>query len=244
MHHRPMTRTIQKSLLVFTFIIASVSVVFAQQDFQLNGVVMTKGTTTRIAMAQVTNLRTKFTVSSNDLGLFQVKANIGDTLVIYKQDFSDKQMVISSTKDLIVYLDNGAGTTLHEVNIKGKSKKAELDELKQDYRDKGSFYAGKPPLLSYIFAPITALYELFGRTPKNAKRFGNYYNREMQQTQIDGYFNESLIKKNTELSGKELEDFMLNYRPDYQKAKNWTEYDAVKYIRDTYKKYTDTVKKK
>ncbi|WP_367864901.1 hypothetical protein [Pedobacter sp. WC2423] len=244
MHHRPMTRTIQKSLLVFTFIIASVSVVFAQQDFQLNGVVMTKGTTTRIAMAQVTNLRTKFTVSSNDLGLFQVKANIGDTLVIYKQDFSDKQMVISSNKDLIVYLDNGAGTTLHEVNIKGKSKKAELDELKQDYRDKGSFYAGKPPLLSYIFAPITALYELFGRTPKNAKRFGNYYNREMQQTQIDGYFNESLIKKNTELSGKELEDFMLNYRPDYQKAKNWTEYDAVKYIRDTYKKYTDTVKKK
>ena len=244
MHHRPMIRTIQKSLLVFTFIIASVSVVLAQQDFQLNGVVMTKGTTTRIAMAQVTNLRTKFTVSSNDLGLFQVKANIGDTLVIYKQDFSDKQMVISSNKDLIVYLDNGAGTTLHEVNIRGKSKKAELDELKQDYRDKGSFYAGKPPLLSYIFAPITALYELFGRTPKNAKRFGNYYNREMQQTQIDGYFNESLIKKNTELSGKELEDFMLNYRPDYQKAKNWTEYDAVKYIRDTYKKYTDTVKKK
>ncbi|RAJ34405.1 hypothetical protein [Pedobacter cryoconitis] len=244
MHHRTMIRTIQKSLMVFTFTLATVTVAFAQQDFQLNGVVMTKGTTTRIAMAQVTNLRTKFTVSSNDLGLFQVKANLGDTLVIYKQDFSDKEMIVLSNKDLIVYLDNGAGTSLHEVNIRGKSKKAELDELKQDYRDKGSFYAGKPPLLSYIFAPITALYELFGRTPKNAKRFGNYYNREMQQTQIDGYFNESLIKKNTELSGKELEDFMLNYRPDYQKAKNWTEYDAVKYIRDTYKKYTDTVKKK
>lgn len=244
MHYRPMIRTIQKILMIFTFISASVSAVFAQQDFQLNGVVMTKGTTTRIAMAQVTNLRTKFTVSSNDLGLFQVKANLGDTLVIYKQDFSDKEMIVLSNKDMIVYLDNGAGTSLHEVNIRGKSKKAELDELKQDYRDKGSFYAGKPPLLSYIFAPITALYELFGRTPKNAKRFGNYYNREMQQTQIDGYFNESLIKKNTELSGKELEDFMLNYRPDYQKAKNWTEYDAVKYIRDTYKKYTDTAKKK
>jgi len=239
-----MIRTILRTLFVFTFLFASVTVVFAQQDFQLNGVVMAKGTTNRIAMAQISNLRTKFTVSSNDLGLFQVKANLGDTLVIYKQDYSDKEIIVLSNKDLIVYLDNGAGTTLQEVNIRGKSKKAELDELKQDYRDKGSFYGGKPPLLSYIFAPITALYELFGRTPKNAKRFGNYYNRELQQTQIDGYFNESLIKKNTDLSGKELEDFMLNYRPDYQKAKNWTEYDAVKYIRDTYKKYTDTLKKK
>ncbi len=239
-----MIRTISKSLFVFTLLLASASVVFAQQDFQLNGVVMMKGTTNRIALAQITNLRNKYTVGSNDLGLFQVKAALGDTLVIYKQNYSDKEMVILSNRDLIVYLDNGTGTTLNEVNIRGKSKKMELDELKQDYRDKGSFYAGKPPLLSYIFAPITALYELFGRTPKNAKRFGNYYNREMQQTQIDGYFNESLIQKNTGLSGKELENFMLNYRPDYQKAKNWTEYDAVKYIKDSYKQYTDTLKKK
>ncbi|MDO7744866.1 MAG: hypothetical protein MUP99_13880, partial [Pedobacter sp.] len=113
-----------------------------------------------------------------------------------------------------------------------------------DFRNQGSFYAGKPPLLSYIFTPLTAIYELFGRTPKNAKRFGKYYNTEMQQTTIDGFFNESLIQKNTELKGKELENYMLNYRPDYEKSKNWTEYDAVKYIRDTYKQYTDTVKKK
>ncbi|QNK62918.1 hypothetical protein H7F33_20675 [Pedobacter sp. PAMC26386] len=244
MHYRRITLIILKSVFVFALLLAPASAVFAQQDFQLNGVVMTKGSISRVAMAQITNLRTKFTVSSDDLGLFQVKANLGDTLVIYKQNYSDREMIILSKKDLIVYLDNGTGTTLQEVNIRGKSKKAELDELKQDYRDKGSFYAGKPPLLSYIFAPITALYELFGRTPKNAKRFGNYYNRELQQTQIDGYFNESLIQKNTDLSGKQLEDFMLNYRPDYQKAKNWTEYDAVKYIRDTYKKYTDTLKKK
>jgi len=239
-----MTRTILKSLFIFTLLFASAAAVFAQQDFQLSGVVMMKGTTNRIAAAQITNLRTKFTVGSNDLGLFQVKAAVGDTLVIYKQNYSDREMIVLSNRDLIVYLDNGTGTTLNEVNIRAKSKKAELDELKQDYRDKGSFYAGKPPLLSYIFAPITAIYELFGRTPKNAKRFGNYYNRELQQTQIDGYFNESLIRKNTGLADKELENFMLNYRPDYQKSKNWTEYDAVKYIKDSYKQYTDTLKKK
>jgi len=139
---------------------------------------------------------------------------------------------------------NMSGTTLEQVDIRGQSKKAELDGIKKEFRDKGSFYAGKPPLLSYIFTPLTALYELFGSTPKKARRFGKYYATEMQQTEIDGFFNESLIQKNTELSGKELENFMLNYRPDYSKSKNWTEYDAVKYIRDSYKQYTDTLKKK
>lgn len=237
-----MIRTTLKSLFIFTFLWSAASIVFAQEEFQLNGVVMVKGSTIRVALAEITNLRTKYTVGSNDLGLFQIKATVGDTLLVIKHDFADVQQVVLSNRDMIIYADRG--TTLNEVNIRGQSKKAELDQIKQDYRDKGSFYEGKPPLLSYLFAPITALYELFGRTPKNARRFGKFYNTELQQTTIDGFFNETLIQKNTELSGKELESFMLNYRPDYSKSKNWTEYDAVKYIKDSYKQYTDTLKKK
>lgn len=232
-----------KGSIILTFFLASSMFVSAQQDFQLSGVIMTSGSTNRIALAEITNKRTGYTVGSNDLGLFQLKATVGDTLVVIKRDYVDKQIIVLSSRDMIVYL-NLSGNTLNQVDIKGQSKKAELDDIKQEFRNKGSFYAGKPPLLSYIFSPLTAIYELFGRTPKNAKRFGKYYNNEMQQTTIDGFFNESLIKKNTELSGPELETFMLNYRPDYSKSKNWTEYDAVKYIRDSYKQYTDTLKKK
>jgi len=216
---------------------------YAQQEFQLNGVVMETGSTNRVALAEITNKRNGFSVGSNDMGLFQIKALVGDTLQVIKNGFSDKELVVLSDRDMIVYL-NMATTTLNQVDIRGKTKKTELDELRRDYRDKGSFYAGKPPLLSYIFSPITALYELFGSTPKKARRFGKYYNTELQQTQIDGFFNEPLIQKNTDLTGKELENFMLNYRPDYEKSKNWTEYDAVKYIKDSYKQYTDTLRKK
>lgn len=237
-----MIRTALKSFFIFAFLLAAAAVVSAQEDFRLNGVIMVKGSTTRVALAEITNKRTKYTVGSNDLGIFQVKAQVGDTLLIIKRGFSDVEQTVLSDRDMIIYLD--MGNTLNQVNIRGQSKKQELDELKQDYRDKGSFYQGKPPLLSYLFAPLTALYELFGTTPKNARRFGKYYNTELQQTTIDGFFNETLIRKNTELEGKELENFMLNYRPDYSRSKNWTEYDAVKYIRDSYKQYTDTLKKK
>jgi hypothetical protein len=238
-----MSAYLPKSLVVSTFLITCTTILYAQQNFQLSGVVKASGSNNRIALAEITNKRTGYTVGSNDLGIFQIKASVGDTLVFIKRDFADKQMAVLSNRDMVVYL-NMSGTTLDQVDIRGQSKKAELNEIKKQFRDQGSFYAGKPPLLSYIFTPLTALYELFGSTPKKARRFNKYYATEMQQTEIDGFFNESLIQKNTELSGKELENFMLNYRPDYSKSRNWTEYDAVKYIRDSYKQYTDTLKKK
>lgn len=238
----PFNMNVRLTYIVF-FVLFAITVFpsVAQETGIVKGVIMEKGTQSRVAAAEIYNKKNKVSVRSNDFGLFQISAYPGDTLVVYKQNYADAQLVIPSVKDVVIFIDRG--TTLAEVNIYGQTKKQELNELKQDYRDKGSFYAGKPPVLSYIFTPLTALYELFGRTPKNAKRFNRYYNNELQQTEIDGYFNESLIKKHTDLSGKALEDFMLNYRPDYETAKNWSEYDALKYIRDAYKKYTDTLKK-
>lgn len=219
--------------------LAPLSQALAQQEFQLKGVVMENGSNNRIALSEITNKRNKFVVGSNDLGIFQIRAAIGDTLLVVKRDFGDREIVVISQQDVIVRLNR---TTLNTVNIYGQTRKEEMNEIKQEFRNKGSFYAGKPPLLSYIFTPLTALYELFGKTPKNAKRFNRYYNNELQQSQIDGFFNEDLIKKNTPLDGKDLENFMLNYRPEYEKAKNWTTYDAIKHIRDSYAQYSDTLK--
>lgn len=227
-------------LLFWTFFLGSLPGVRAQ-DYLLGGVVFEKGTSNRVAGSEIMNKRTGFKVSSNDLGLFQIKASIGDTLFVIKRDFSDAEVVVSGSKDMLIYLERGR--MLRQVDISGQSKKQELQDLKRDYKNKGSFYQGKPPFLAFLFKPLTAVYELIGRTPKNARRFGRYYETELQQSQIDGFFNEFLIQNNTDLKGKDLEKFMLDYRPEYEKSKNWAEYDAIKYIRDSYKKYTDTLGK-
>lgn len=230
------------NILVFLlFFVASIASVSAQQEFILKGAILEKGTKTRIAAAQIINKRTGLSVLSSDFGLFQIKAVPGDSLLVIKMEYSDGIAVAQPGKDLIVYLDRG--TTLKEVNITGQTKRQELNDIKRDFRNKGSFYQGKPPFLSFLFKPLTAVYELLGRTPKNARRFGRYYETEMEQTLIDGFFNESIIQNNADLKGDILEKYMLDYRPEYEKAKNWTEYDAIKYIRESYKKYTDTLKK-
>lgn len=225
---------------LFLFVLSSATV-FAQQEFMLNGVLLENGTKIRIALGEINNKRNHYSVGSNDMGLFQIKAAVGDTLEIIKRGFNDVQIVVASTKDVVITLNRG--NTLSEVVINGQSKKQTLDDIKRDFKNKGSFYGGKPPLLSYIFTPLTAIYELFGRTPKNARRFNNMYVSELQNNQVDELFNKFTINKNTGLEGKALEDFMINYRPDYEKAKNWTVYDATKWIKDSYKKYTDTLTK-
>ena len=61
---------------------------------------------------------------------------------------------VTSSKDVITYLIRDANM-LNEVTVFGQTKKQELDAIKRDYRNKGSFYGGKPPLLSFIFSPLT-----------------------------------------------------------------------------------------
>ena len=224
------------------FFFSSMPDAFSQKEFLLRGVVKERGTNNRIQFAQVTNKRNGFTVSTSDLGLFQIRAIVGDSLVVIKSEFSDEEVGVFTTADISVYLSRG--TTLREVNIKGQTKRQELNDVKRDFKRSGSFYQGKPPVLAYFFQPLTAFYELFGRTPGNARRFGRYYDNEIKQSQVDGFFNEYLIQNTVDLKGKDLEKFMLDYRPDYEKSRNWAEYDAIKYIKDSYKKYTDTLGKK
>jgi len=188
------------------------------QEFMLNGVVFENGSKIRLALSEIHNIRNRYSVGSNDMGLFNIKCKVGDTLIVSKRGFTDKTVVLTTTKDLIVNL-NRDQLTLNEVVINGQSKKQTLDAIKQDFRDKGSYYAGKPPVLSYFFSPLTAIYELFGRTPNNARRFNKMYVTELQNNQVDQLYNKNTINKNTGLEGKELENFMVNYRPDSIKLK-------------------------
>lgn len=229
------------AFLIFLMLTVSTISGLAQQVNIIAGVVKNNEDGNRISDARVTNQRTGATALSNSMGLFRVTASVGDTLIVTKSNYSDFTAAVPVDKDMIILLNRDR--TLKEVTIVGQSKKNELNDLKRDFKRKGSFYQGKPPFLSFLFMPLTAIYEVFGRTPKNARRFGRYYENEIQQTLIDGFFNESIIQRNTDLKDEALEKFMLNYRPNYEKVKNWAEYDAIKHIKTSYKKYTDTIKK-
>lgn len=212
------------------------------QEFIVKGVIFEKGANVRVAIANVTNIRNKIGVTSNDIGLFQIRASVGDTLLIDKANMNDQRIVITGHQDILIYLVRGS-TMLNEVTIIGNTKKNDLAEIKREFQNKGVYNGGKSSVLSAIFNPLNGLYNLVGREPKNARRFGRYADNEIKQSQIDVYFNPTIIKNNTELRGDTLERYMINYRPEYQKAQYWNSYDYIKYIKESAKKFTETLGK-
>lgn len=230
-----------KFIIIF-ILLTTVGLLAKAQDFIVKGVVIEKGSNIRIALSEITNLRTGIGVGSNDIGMFQLKAKVGDTLLVIKRNLIDQRVVVKSQEDIIVYLVR-ASTTLDDVTVYGNTKQQDLAEIKREYRNKGVYNGGKTTLLSAIFSPLNALYNLFGSDPKNARRFGRYADNEIKQSQIDVYFNQSIIKNNTELRGDTLEKYMLNCRPEFDKAQYWNSYDYIKYIKESSKKFTDTLGK-
>ncbi|WP_443937640.1 hypothetical protein [Pedobacter sp. MW01-1-1] len=232
-----------KLLIFFTFCCLACTYEIANaQVFLIKGVVFEKGSNLRVALAEVSNTRTKLAVGSNDLGMFQIKAQYGDTLKITKRNLIDQQIVVQSGQDLIIYLIKSS-TQLNDVTIYGNTKKQDLEEIKREFKNKGVYNGGKSSFLSSFFMPLNALYNLIGKDPKNARRFSRYADNELKQSEIDVYFNATIIKNNTDLDGEKLEKYMLNCRPDYDKAQYWNSYDYIKYIKESSKKFTDTLGK-
>ena len=216
-----------KAFLTALIIICMSSCVIAQDV--IKGVVFQKGTSLRVGNATVSNLSKKVVSQTDGLGVFHILASPGDTINFSRPGFLSQDLVVASLKDQVVQLTRPV--QLSEVTVTGQSKKQELDELKREYRRKGSYYSGKPPLLSYIFTPLTALYELVGKTPGQARRFNKYYTREVQNAEIDRRFNQRTISVLTGYEGADLRNFLETYRPQFEEVIGWADYDLVNYVK-------------
>jgi len=205
------------------------SAVFAQQTFLLKGVLFQKQTGQRVANAWVINLKQNVTVASDDLGVFNIKAAVGDTLKISKKDYNEYFFTVVNQQDIVLQLS--PVIQLNEVKVVGQTKKQELDEVMRQYRSQGVFYNGKPPALSLLTSPLTGLHELFGKAPKQAKHFQEFSKNEIEQVKVDKRFNKNLIRQVTDLREEQIQPFMDSYRPSFDQISAWNDYDLIDYVK-------------
>ncbi len=224
-----------KQLFFIGFLVSIHLVVSAQETFVLKGVVFKKGTSNRIGKASIRNLSKRINLSGDDFGVFNIQAAVGDSIVITKEGYSTFATKVKAKQNLVVYLNRF--NVLEEVTIREKTKQEERKEILEEFRSKGSFYAGKPPLLAYIFNPLTTLYELTGRAPNHAKRFNNYMGREIAESEVDRRFSKAFITKTIDIPEKDLAAFMFTYRPKPDEIKQLNDYDLMTYIKKSYIKF-------
>ena len=218
-------------LLMLTFPI----ITLAQSEPVIKGIIVRSSTFERLASVKVTNLRTQQIKMSDEHGIFTIPASTGDTLEFSKTEYAVLRQPVTSTNDVIINMQRAV--TLNTVVVKGYNTKSEQQATMDAYRSKGVYYDGKPPVLSYIASPLNGLYELFGKEPKRARRFGAYVKAENESIQIDRRFTKSLVKQVTGLPDEELAAFMETYRPQYTEAAKWSDYELMNYIKKSFAAY-------
>lgn len=171
---------------------------------------------------------------SDDRGNFSIKAQKGDTLLFNKTGFTPQKQSVNGY-DMIAYLQ--PEIQLNQVVVRGQTKRQELNDIMASYRSQGTFYNGKPPVLSFLSSPVTGLYELFGKTPGRARRFAAFAKRENEETSIDTKYTKALVMRVTGAPDSTVAKFMEYYRPQYVDLHNWSDYDLINHIKKAYEGY-------
>ncbi len=227
-----------KCLFLLTVPFLLMRIASAQQVLIIHGVTSRKQSTERVAQVLIRNLRSGDLMMSDELGWFTIKAQAGDTLLFTKDAYTGQKIVIMNGSDLPVYLQ--PMIQLNTVTVKGQSTKQELNDVMADYRKAGTFYDGKPPAAIFIpfgGSPITGLYELFGKTPREAKRFAAYSKEEQEYAAITRRYNLAFIKRVTAAPDTEAAKFMQYYLPSYDDIKAWNDYDLAREVKKHYDYY-------
>lgn len=215
------------------FLFSCGSLVYAQET--LEGIVVEKGTPKRVAEATITNRRTLEKALSNSEGGFIIPARAGDTLIVTKYAYSSEYYRIVDPKNIVVSLN--PTIELETVTVTGKTRKEELQDILEDYEKQTPYGARKPKALAYVFNPLSALYGTFSRSAKNARRFNNYAQNEIRETEVDKKFNKYNVSEITGLKGDDLMNFMSLYRPSYEQCRYWNEYDIRDYLKTSLEKF-------
>lgn len=223
-----MFRKIVFHISALCVMILSYSLASAQQIQKISGMVFEKGNAVRLSDVNVFNLRTSKSVITNSFGVFMIEASVGDSLSFSKVGYAVSKTVVSDLKDFFVELE--AGLKLETVIVERKTKEAELNEAMRDYGKKGVYNSGSNKVGTYLNSPATALYNLFGREAKNAKRFGRFMDAEKKALEVDKVFSKDAVSNIVKLSDKELESFMRIYRPSFDMVENWQHYDFLEYV--------------
>jgi len=169
----------------------------AQQENWVKGITLKKANTEPIVRVVITNLHNKNIVFTNNLGGFNINAAIGDTLLFAKFEFTDQKILITSASDLIVYMI--PVIALSEVNIQGQTKQQELNDVMQQYRNKGIYLDGRPPVKVFSpfgGSPITGFYEFFSEDAKNIRHFVRFSKTELEYSEVRRRYNPATVKTN------------------------------------------------
>lgn len=189
----------------------------------LKGSVVENGSNDKLSNVFVKDVNAKAITLTDKKGNFEIATSTGHTLVFSSPGYiSDTLYVFNMDPKRIEMI--AMGISLRQVNIQSThttfNPRAEYPDV---YRKSKV----------YIMSPGT----WFSKEGRNARRLKHYFAREEQERHIDSVFNPVYVSTLVPLRGRDLEAFMVMFRPTYAYIMNNNGPSLAVYVNDSYKKF-------
>lgn len=252
-----------KYLYIAIFILLSAGLAFSQEApprkvIKVSGIIYDEKSSERLPFVHIIDVTRNTGTSADDNGNFSFNTYQGDSIRFTAIGYSDQYLILNdslkNTEYLVIYLTPKA-YLLESMDIYANNpmKGFYLSDFPRDTIRMGSS-KGSPGAAYWNVLPnggsgyITGLANLFNKHAKQEKKLKKILEEEqaIQQQQqretltkrtVSEKYNADLIQYITNLTGKELEYFMLEYRPSNGFIVRATDYDIALQIVESFRDY-------
>lgn len=191
----------------------------------LKGTIYDAGTQLPLSNVFIRSNRKQLSIADKS-GNFKIAASVNDLLIFTLTGYQP---------DTIYLVD------LHPQKIKLISSVRQLNEVKISANSTSTPFNPRQEYPEIYEKSQFALSpsRLFGRDAKNARRLKHYFDNEEKQRKIDSIFNPQLVSASIPLTGRDLRNFMSQYRPSLSFLTKSSPDQLDVYIKESYKKFLE-----
>lgn len=215
---------------IILLLICFFMVTAARAQSMLKGRVMEIRTDILLSGIKVENTTQHNMVSTDPHGNFTIRANKGDILCFSGLNYIADTLYLTSLKYLTVLLELRQNA-LKEVKISSAEANASAFKYEPETGPLGSH--------DVLYKPGGGLLIKFSDSHKEAKKRAKLAELEIngqKEREITSVFNKTTLKNYIPITGQEMDNFVIKYRPD---IKTYTSgnFDMVDYVSECYKDF-------
>lgn len=188
----------------------------------LSGTVVEAGKNTRLENVFVREVGSKNVALSDRSGNFDIRTAVNHTIILSLPGYISDTLFVVDLKPKHFELKQ-AGISLQAVNIADSKGAFDPEKEYPEVYEKSKF------ALSFS--------RMFGKESRDARRLKKYFAHEVEQRKIDAVFTKALVSSVVPLKGRDLDAFMVMYRPSLAFVQNSSQQTMVVYINDRYKEF-------
>ncbi len=227
------------------------------QNAKIKGVVVNAENKEALSPAHILNLNSVNGTITNKEGLFEITAQVTDTILVSYLGFESIKLKVTNdllkgneieialnekpekVKEVIINSTKLIGVLEVDVKMVPKERftRIKLNGIKQTYELGNQQKTSSSSLISKIFNPVDAVYNLFGKKPRRLRKLRRLKKETDLRKMLAGKFDREIMMEYLEMDSKELSKLLSKCNYSEYFIKKASDLQTIEAILNCYENY-------